>query len=595
MKDRIPKHLFFIVLLTSFAVFSGPIKTVPWNGHKGAVSFTFDDGIANQVTNVAPALKSRGIHATFYLIGDWNSNSPSPWIQVSRDGNEIGNHTRSWAGLTDMSDSLVREAVVDEAVYSRNQDTSIECVTLAYPGCGRNENVDAIVNTENFIARTCSFGGSILFDWNTKPDNWMDICGLYIDNANDLATAATSIDDAAQNNTWFVALTHGVGDDANIKTDDVTAMFDRAINDNLWIETYQNVGAYWRASLTIDTARAVSNGSGWDLTWTSPHPRMPKSVPLLVTLDKSIFGSDFCVCQNDKEISPLADGSYPIEFMNMQLTVSTTCSQTVITPYLQIDSGTWQKTSSAALNAGQTIKFGPQPTSDGSWSWSGPNGFSASTREVTISKISSSQAGDYIATYTNTSGSKSNMTFTVAICTKEDLTPYLRINDGIWEVDSSATINAGQTIILGPQPITGGSWSWSGPNGFRDSTREITISNFSTSKAGSYVATYTESTGCTSVITFTISMSGNTSVDGPHSRFGIKKAYAIENTHRGLFLKIQGFDEKAAVTIYNLKGVSVYRNICSKNKIYIPGLNKGVYLIKIVQGNSQLNGNFIVR
>ena len=268
---------------------------------------------------------------------------------------------------------------------------------------------------------------------------------------------------------------------------------------------------------------------------------------------------------------------------------------TTITPYLQIDNGTWQKSSTAALNAGQTIKFGPQPTSDGSWSWSGPNGFSASTREVTISNISSSQAGDYIATYTNTSGSKSNITFTVTICTKEDLTPYLRIDDGIWEVDSSATINAGQTIILGPQPITGGSWSWSGPNGFRDSTREITISNFSTSKAGSYVATYTESTGCTSVITFTISMSGNTSVDGPHSRFGIKKAYAIENTHQGLFLKIQGFDEKAAVTIYNLKGVSVYRNICSKNKIHVPGLNKGLYLIKIVQGNTQLNGNFMIR
>ena len=33
-----------------------PIKTIPWNGYVGAVSFTFDDAYANQVENLKPIL-----------------------------------------------------------------------------------------------------------------------------------------------------------------------------------------------------------------------------------------------------------------------------------------------------------------------------------------------------------------------------------------------------------------------------------------------------------------------------------------------------------------------------------------------------------
>ncbi len=94
---------------------------------------------------------------------------------------------------------------------------------------------------------------------------------------------------------------------------------------------------------------------------------------------------------------------------------TSTCNPTSITPYLQINGGSWQQASSATLNVGDEIMFGPQPTSGGSWSWSGPNGFSASTREVTISNIQSNQAGTYVATYTNDCGAQSNQNFSVTV------------------------------------------------------------------------------------------------------------------------------------------------------------------------------------
>jgi len=91
------------------------------------------------------------------------------------------------------------------------------------------------------------------------------------------------------------------------------------------------------------------------------------------------------------------------------------CTPSTIIPYVQIDGGTWQQTASASVTAGGSVKFGPQPNTGGSWSWSGPNNFSATTREVTLSSIQANQTGDYVATYTNSGGCVSSQTFTVTV------------------------------------------------------------------------------------------------------------------------------------------------------------------------------------
>lgn len=91
------------------------------------------------------------------------------------------------------------------------------------------------------------------------------------------------------------------------------------------------------------------------------------------------------------------------------------CTQTSIVPYIQINNGSWQQTASASLAAGGTVKMGPQPTTGGSWSWTGPNNFTATTREITISNIQTTQAGTYTARYTNSSGCQSTQAFTVTV------------------------------------------------------------------------------------------------------------------------------------------------------------------------------------
>jgi hypothetical protein len=93
-----------------------------------------------------------------------------------------------------------------------------------------------------------------------------------------------------------------------------------------------------------------------------------------------------------------------------------------------------------------------------------------------------------------------------AVCTPTAIVPYLSVNGGAWQQTASATLTEGGTITIGPQPLTGGSWSWTGPGGFTSTSREITRSNILVAQGGTYTARYTNSGGCQSSLNFNITV-----------------------------------------------------------------------------------------
>ncbi|HEX3009835.1 MAG TPA: glycosyl hydrolase family 18 protein, partial [Bacteroidales bacterium] len=90
------------------------------------------------------------------------------------------------------------------------------------------------------------------------------------------------------------------------------------------------------------------------------------------------------------------------------------CAPTALTPYVMVNGGSWQQTNTTSLAAGGTVVLGPGPNT-GTWSWTGPNSFTASTREITLSNIQTSQAGNYVAANTNSCGAQSSVTFTITV------------------------------------------------------------------------------------------------------------------------------------------------------------------------------------
>lgn len=299
---------------------AAPVKTVPWNGKAGAVSFTFDDNCASQIANVLPSLKKRGINGTFFVTGGF-TGSQAIWKQAALDGNELGNHTVSHNDLSSMDSATLVKEIVGQAQALRALDASVEAVTLAYPYCNTNALVDRITDRENLIARTC--GGSAQFAWTSKPSNWMRMTSLIVSDDASAAAALTSIDDVAASGSWLVTLDHGVGGDwLAITAAQADAMFDRALARKTWIAPYQTVAAYWRAAQVMDTVTAKASATGWTLSWASPHPKMPRQVALRVQLDSAVFGAAPTVSQNGTPIARETDGSYVIDFMQKTLAVA---------------------------------------------------------------------------------------------------------------------------------------------------------------------------------------------------------------------------------------------------------------------------------
>ncbi|MDY0779512.1 T9SS type A sorting domain-containing protein [Tenacibaculum sp. IB213877] len=102
---------------------------------------------------------------------------------------------------------------------------------------------------------------------------------------------------------------------------------------------------------------------------------------------------------------------------------TTVCQPSAVTPYYNVNSQGWASNTSVSLQTGDSVSFGPQPASDGNWTWTGPNGFSANTREITVSNAQTSNSGNYVATFTNNCGASSNLIFNVSVASVNTFVP----------------------------------------------------------------------------------------------------------------------------------------------------------------------------
>ncbi len=313
-------------LVASSLLAAGPVTTVPWNGHAGAVSFTYDDARASQIPNLLPQLDSLGLKATFYIavqnVGTFNARR-ADWLTVARNGHELANHTYKHENVHQISADSVTRVIKTMADTLRSLDSAIQSVTFAYPNC----NVPgaaaskAGISAENFIARGC---GGTTYAWGTQPTDWMNVQGLIMQPGNQ-TTGINALNTAKNQNRWATFVIHDVADPTpdvySITPANNLQLLTTAVANGSWVAPFETIGAYYRAHFTLDTASAVTNGNGWKVEWVSPHARMPRRVPVRIQLDTAVFGDSAVVVQ-DGVVSPQqADGSYLVDFMKLRLDV----------------------------------------------------------------------------------------------------------------------------------------------------------------------------------------------------------------------------------------------------------------------------------
>lgn len=194
----------------------------------------------------------------------------------------------------------------------------------------------------------------------------------------------------------------------------------------------------------------------------------------------------------------------------IEFDVSVHCSVSpTIVPKMQI-AGKWSQTNTLDIREGDAYQIGPTSPDIGRWHWTGPNNFKAmEVRQLSFQNATSSHAGQYTATLTTPKGCSTsetfNLTFVEGGCTPASITPYLRVDEAAWLQTNQASLNVGSVLDIGPQPH-GGTWSWSGPDGFTSNERQIKIENIQASQTGTYTAIYTPANGCPGRVEFIISV-----------------------------------------------------------------------------------------
>ncbi|MGQ3133642.1 MAG: PKD domain-containing protein, partial [Flavobacteriales bacterium] len=135
--------------------------------------------------------------------------------------------------------------------------------------------------------------------------------------------------------------------------------------------------------------------------------------------------------------------------------------------------------------AGQTINL--SATGATSYTWTGPNGFTANTANISIPNATVAAGGTYTVIGTNASGCSTTVTRNVVV-NPLPATPNFTVN---------SPLCTGNTLNLNGPTVAGATYVWSGPNGFSSSLEDPSVASVTAAAAGTY-SLYVVVGGCTS-------------------------------------------------------------------------------------------------
>ncbi len=142
--------------------------------------------------------------------------------------------------------------------------------------------------------------------------------------------------------------------------------------------------------------------------------------------------------------------------------------------------------SNSPICAGQTLNLTASTISGAIYSWTGPNSFSSTLQNPSITNATTAASGVY------------SVTATVNGCTGPAGTVNVTVNPipAAPTAGSNSPICAGQTLNLTCSTISGATYSWTGPNSFTSTLQNPSIVNATVAASGVYSVTVTVN-GCT--------------------------------------------------------------------------------------------------
>ncbi len=311
--------LFAALLLCVCAAAQQPpaLRTLPWNGHKAAVSLTFDDALPVHLDVAVPALRKRHLRATFFLIAD-KTIRMDEWKRAIRDGNEIGNHSASHENPNTLSAEAGFRQVEDAQEFFK-ANLGVRPLTYAYPYALTTKQARDAAMRYNFLARGWRVNGISQYLVPGCGLDWYNVPSIATHTITTPAEAEAWVDTARAKRAWVVLQIHGIGHAKfgfdPVPLDTFFTLLNKlaaAVNEgDVWVAPFGEVGAYWRASDIFERSATSPGVYQWDIP-----PNFPHGVVLLVKTKGAKLYQGEKEAKRDKRTN-----AYRVQFDAKELTV----------------------------------------------------------------------------------------------------------------------------------------------------------------------------------------------------------------------------------------------------------------------------------
>ena len=290
-----------LMLLPIAAHAQSPLRVLPWNGYKAAVSLTFDDGLPIQLVVAAPELNKRGLRGTFFLCPD-NLELIESW-KAALLNQEIGNHTATHPHLSQISSGdRILEVAGARAELEQTFERTVS--SFAYPFEDNSPETESDVAKFSFIARGYS---DVVYIRPTSKINWLSVGSQVARSEYQLETYKSWIDEALQQRAWVNFQYHGFN---NLGWEAVPqSVFEQTLDylhgeSSVWVAPFGEVGAYLRGAQIFEAATITHSNGESVYDWT-----LPEGFPRGVVLKARLNGHGR-VFKHLQEIKPDKNGIY---------------------------------------------------------------------------------------------------------------------------------------------------------------------------------------------------------------------------------------------------------------------------------------------
>jgi peptidoglycan/xylan/chitin deacetylase (PgdA/CDA1 family) len=329
-EEEAMKHRFCLALLLgSFLcshAFGGDdfprVQVVPWDGHKAATSLTFDDSDPSHLDVAIPELNQRHLKATFFLIAN-RTDRKDEWRKILQAGHEIGNQTLDHKHAGELS-PLEEEAQVVGARNVLQKEFGVPVETFAYPYTEITPGLKEWVGKNHLLARG-GYGKTYVLTPLMEPD-WMDIPSRGTQTKLPFAAYQGWIDESVKKGGWLVWRIHGLEGTPwgyePISKKTFERILDAIGSRDIWVGTFLEVGAYFRAQKIFEGCRVLKSGPEETWSWNVPdHFPMNVHLKLHIQSGPRTGQGDIEIRQGSQKIVPDKTGTYPIDFAQKEVTL----------------------------------------------------------------------------------------------------------------------------------------------------------------------------------------------------------------------------------------------------------------------------------